>query len=145
MAEGAILYGIPKDQVPDVWSLALPWIEKGLIPGDCPESLVEIYTQLLTREKQLWLFVREGEVKGSGLSELAKEEGSGLTVCWIYALSAQDFSQDRDVLFRQFELWVRAVGGHLIRVRGRKGWQKIFPDWQTRETDDGILFLEKVL
>jgi hypothetical protein len=48
-------------------------------------------------------------------------------------------------LFRQFELWVRAVGGHLIRIRGRKGWQKIFPDWQTRETDDGILFLEKVL
>lgn len=140
----ARLYGFPRDQVPNVWAEVVPWIRKGLDVNAQEANLLDIYVDLLARKKQLWLVIKGDELIGSGLSKIETEEG-GAVICWIYTFAGKSLLPDLPDMLRQFELWAKANGRHVLRIAGRPGWAKVFRDW-TRHTDStGAVYLEKIL
>lgn len=121
--------------IPAVWPWVWKFIEAALKRGVGPKpSLLEVYTKIWNKELQLWVVWKNKEIVAAGLTEVAIE--GSRKVCWIYAAGGNAKEAFHSTFSRVVD-WARINGCFSIRIRGRKGWKRIFKDMV--EIEPGIL------
>ena len=91
-------------------------------------SLNEIVDQARKKECQIWAVFGDGHMTSAVVTRVVVYEASGRTIFRI------DFAggrlEDAVAYMPQLELLAEAAGCDAMRIEGRAGWKRIFPDWQ---------------
>lgn len=74
----------------------------------------------------LWVLWNEPEIEASGVTKIVKTQNS--KVCMAEACSGKNFIRNKLVM-QKIEDYAKAQGCDAVRICGREGWQKVFPDY----------------
>jgi hypothetical protein len=124
------LIGVPWFEVDRAWGYLQDYVRKGIAPSGEKVTPDEIKEKCLNREYQLWVLFTD-KVSGAGVSYLAQEDGE--LVAWVYALAGKGVLPSIIDAMEQFKEWAKSQNATRIRLRGRVGWTKIFPDWEVKD------------
>jgi hypothetical protein len=95
-----------------------------------PEGLK---TDVHSGSSLLWVAMDGRRVVGAGVTERHKDS------CWIIAWGADDQKQCASLL-STIEDFARQQGCKSVRLCGRRGWERMLPDYRTK-----AIVMEKVL
>lgn len=105
------------------------WIEKYLQAVEEPDwSLDQVKNDLITANAQLWSLLGErGEATCAVITRVEHYHGTVFGVVWIAAGRGLEHTR---VLLNAIEDWFRSMGCSRIELRGRRGWEKVLPDYE---------------
>jgi hypothetical protein len=86
----------------------------------------------------LWLVVAMDGVRAAVVTQLVDHPDTGRT-CWVVACGGSDLNEWHHLLGR-IEQFARDESCSRIRMSGRKGWARVFPDYR-----QPFITLEKAL
>lgn len=121
------IHGIPGEYVPASWIITRPFIKK-LLPytmGEINEEL--LFFDLCKGHKQLWHVAEGSELIGIWITEIY-EERTGLKVCNWYGCAGERLDEWL-FLKEHIENWAVEQGATAARITGRKGWERMLPDY----------------
>lgn len=85
----------------------------------------EMREQLKGALRQLWGYHEDGKVIGLTITRMA-----GKTCEIVAAVGKQTNAGQIEETYREIERWAKSVGCERIRVIGRRGWLRKFPEFQ---------------
>ena len=106
-----------KDQIPQIWDKASPWVEKALDRGSI-YTIEGIYEGLCKGEMQLWMWGFEGALVTS------IQVKAGKKFCLLLCLAGERMS-DWFQYFPIVENWAKDEGAEEMVAYGRLGWAKM--------------------
>lgn len=115
---------VPPDRAGEFWPLARQHVYAAMDRGGL-RSAQDVEREVLAGRALLWVVVEAQRVCGAGVTELA--DGA----CWIVAWGADDHSRCA-ALLATVEDYARAEGCYAIRICGRKGWERMLPDYRLK-------------
>lgn len=117
---------VPSNQVEAAWPDIARIVSR---VTDLPWSLEDIKTELLERRAQAF-GIREGnEVLGVVLTRIERTPSTTYGLIWIAAGSG--LSAGMNMVRDYIEPWLfDEKGCEWIEIQGRKGWQKMMPDYE---------------
>jgi hypothetical protein len=122
--------------VPRFWDFACPLIGEAVDAcGDWTRE--DIRAGLANGSMLLWLAV-DGSRPDAVLVTQVVETSE--RVCWIIVCSGERLATHAAPTIARIEAYARAEGCGRVRMAGRKGWSRIFPDYR-----QPYITLEKVL
>jgi hypothetical protein len=124
------LVGVPYYEVKRYWPYLYTFIRDGLKPSGEDVSLNEVQKKVMERDYQLWAIYND-KITGAGISYISEEDGE--LVAWVYALGAKGFLKNAKDIMDQFILWAKGYGATKVRLRGRPGWIKVFPEMTVKD------------
>lgn len=126
------LVRVPKDGVSKAWPLAAPLLEKAVNRTE-KVTLSGLRESMISGDMQLWLVydTASNSVLAACGTELATYV-SGFKTARLLLLGGLDL--DRWAFFlANFEKWAKEEGCDAVEMVGRKGWGKMFPDYEPIE------------
>jgi hypothetical protein len=113
------------------WSELTPMIESALNHGQNETTLMEYLKRVLEYRAQIWVFFKDNELKGCGLTQFI-EYGTHKTL-HIVACSGVDWSSWAEGYY-QVEEFARMNNCKRVEMWGREGWlrrlPKLLPGWE---------------
>ena len=134
--------GVSVKAVPDLWPFIKGWIEKGK-PDHA--DMTDILRDILARDKQLWTLHDDEGIVGACVTQLTIDKDSDGPVCWIYAFGGNGVLDSAKFLLFVLEHWSKEKQATAIRLRGRPGWFRIFPELEIKQSPSGFTYLEKLI
>lgn len=132
------LLPIMNRHVASVWPYVYLFIER-VLKRESGETLtlLETYIKIINKELQLWVLWRDKKIVAAGLTGI--EESDSGKACWIFGLGG---SLEKDFLFCRKRVidWARVMKCDFLRIKGRRGWKRIFKDMN--EIEPGVLELK---
>lgn len=119
---------VPIQEPEKVWPLCEPLIQKVLDRTDPFEDIDDIYKDLLSRDRQLWVVERDGEIQAAILTSIHEYRGKRYGT--LTHAGGKNASEWFDIVNPIGEYFKRE-GCLTFTIIGRKGWLKYLPDWQT--------------
>lgn len=124
----------PKD-VSQIWPQARDLIRAAIERTGLSE-FADIEAQVLAGDQLLWLAISD-HIEAAATTFLAKT--SGKPVCILTACSGHQ--RERWLpLFAKIEKYAKDEGARCMRIYGRKGWERVLPDYRVEH-----VILEKQL
>lgn len=121
------LHGVPGEYVPQAWMRTRPFVNK-LLPytmGEINEEL--LFKDLCKGHKQLWHVAEGDELIGIWITEIYVER-TGLKVINWYGCAGERL--DEWLFLKEgIEKWAVEQGATAARITGRKGWERMLPDY----------------
>jgi hypothetical protein len=105
------------DQIPIIWPVASPLIDKALRLGSI-YTLDSVYEGLCDKKMQLWMYGHDVAL----VTSIQVKEGKKF--CLLLALGGEDLSSWFQYL-PIVEDWAKDEGAEEVRVYGRLGWVKL--------------------
>jgi hypothetical protein len=122
---------VPPDYVEQLEQLVLPEICRALeTGGDWTEQ--QIMSGLRDATMLLWCAVRNAEILAIAITELVRIDRWG-KICNIVVCAGRELRAWTPLLTR-IEAYARTEGCQRVRISGRRGWLKIFPDYVEQYT-----------
>lgn len=118
---------VDPDLVHLFWPKASHWIKAALERGDMG-TFASVETDILKRRALLWLVWNEPSIEGAAVTQVEKTESS--KVCTIVACGG-DGMRAWVHLIGKLEDYARQQQCDCVRIVGRKGWQRVLPDYAT--------------
>lgn len=117
---------VPREHASHIARHYRGWVSAALEIGDWTEA--EIYAALDRDEMVLWCAGRNGQVAAIAASEIVQIDRHGL-VCTVVLCGGNDLNEWRPLLY-EIEGYARRQGCQRMRLSGRRGWLKIYPDFK---------------
>ena len=111
-----------------MWPYALPWIVEACKSSNGRYLSIDIKKMLLSREGQLWLALRDGEVLCVCVTEIIKYPRKMYASVMI--LTGKEREAWQELYKWNIEAWALAEGCDGVESLARKGWAKVFKDYQ---------------
>jgi hypothetical protein len=120
---------VPPDKVELVWPRVSGLIFIAMKRGDLA-AFHPVEQNVLSGVAQLWLMVEDrNNILAACVTELHATEWR--KVCVIVACGGKDM--DRWIeLIEEIEKFAKAEGCSRVRIVGRKGWERVLPNYRTR-------------
>jgi hypothetical protein len=122
------LYCVPPDQVWRVWSHVRHWIAKAIERGG-DDDYRQHERDTLEGLNQLWIVADQGKLIAAAITKLVREGGK--SVCIIVACGGEGWKRFGHLIGR-LESFAKDEGCEAVRVVGRKGWQRLLPDYEVK-------------
>ena len=117
--------GIPADEITPLWPRLEPLIQRAL--DRSPDyTLNDVYDSLCDERRQL--FATWPDIDTICITGIEIRPNRKVLVIWWKAGVLHDDWRD---MLRATENWGRSMGCTRIEFRGRKGWQRLLPDYRT--------------
>lgn len=126
-AAGDWLVTVQPEDIGRHWSVVGPLLAKALEYSD-EITLGQVRERLDRGEYQLWTAQREGRIEGAWCTRLA--EYPAFRVCEIVLCGGGDIDRWLDITVWPIAEWAKSVGCKKIRILGRKGWQRMLPEFR---------------
>lgn len=119
---------IPPDGVDEVEPLVTPFLEKIIPYSGGKLEVADILDRFRSGVAQLWIIwePETQEVIGVGSTILATYPRRKVCKAWMFA--ATDYRRCYCKL-EELEEWARAEGCASIEITGRRGWRRVFKDY----------------
>jgi hypothetical protein len=130
MPSKADLVCVDPARVAEIWPFARPFILRAFFRTTASEAegtgaFEEVERGILGGDQLLWL-AWSGKIEAAATTRLIKGG-----VCIVTACSGA--KRERWLpLFAQIEAYARAEGCSVVRISGRKGWQRVLLDYQPK-------------
>lgn len=129
MKHGVQWKGVLGHQLLDVWARIEPFIKEAIERGHIPYSLEEVAAEIMERRWQLWLVTDEDGIMAVVVTKVDQFGNGNLGT--IMFLSGEEWPKWSHLLDDVLYPWFREKGCKSVRFFGRKGFQRLLPDWQT--------------
>ena len=120
---------IPQDEVFRVAGLVAPYLESAIRSGSSRMTVGEVLEHAAAGTYQLWLVATaDGDCIAAAITVLAgslTEEKS----CLVLLLGGRDLPRWKHVV-SEMETWARLEGCTCMEFHGRRGWERIFPEYR---------------
>lgn len=116
-----------------VWDIAKVHIEKVLERFPDDGDIDEIYKDLLSHDRQLWMVLKSGEVVASVLTMINEYHGKRYGVL---THAGGHGAEDWFHIVNPIGDYFKSEGCHKFIIHGRKGWAKFLTDFRS----DKIIF-----
>ncbi len=110
-----------------IWPKVSHWIKAALERGDMG-TFGSVEADTLAGRALLWVVWNEPDIEGAAVTQIEKTESS--KVCTIVACGG-DGMRHWVHLIGRLEDYARQQGCDCTRIAGRKGWQRMLPDYRT--------------
>lgn len=120
---------------PEIWPIVKPLIEKACKRNNGRYQVEDVKKWLDEGDWQLWAAIENQQVKAICLTEIVIYPGAKVCRINIGTGIEREKWQDFRVLI---EYWAKEMGCNKMESIARKGWSKIFKDYQQTH-----IFLEK--
>ena len=117
---------VDPERVREVWSHVAPLLESAVSRTDLGR-FDEIEHDVLSGRSLLWL-AWSGQIEAVATTILAETDTA--KVCVLTACGGKDMRRWLALLMT-IESYARAEGCSRMRIFGRKGWQRMLPDYRT--------------
>ena len=128
MAVSARSVAVPKIALPEVWPLVTHWIRRAMERADLG-SFDVVEADVFNDRALLWLVYDGPKTLAAVVTKIVLTEKS--RVCLILAVGGEG-AKDWTHLLSDAERYARAEGCDAIRLFGRRGWQRLLPDYSAR-------------
>lgn len=120
--------GIRSVEVDRYWNEAQPLLQKAIDRnGNC--TAASVLNALRSAEMQLWCAYDQDKMIMAGVTEVSQSPRA--KVCLLYLCGGTELASWVD--FRRYvEQWAVEQGCAKARIVGRKGWRRLFPDYEER-------------
>ncbi len=119
---------IPPLAVLHEWPRVASFVRRALERGEGSYLEADVALACMAGQWQLWVMGQDGEIKAVGVTEIVNFPR--LRKCLIRYLSG-----DLETImphWAAFESWARERECHVLEIYGRKGWERVLPDWTKR-------------
>lgn len=117
---------VPPDKVSVLWPFVRQRIEDAV--NECGDwTAQEIYDQLLKGDMLLWLAISDAEVKAAATTQLTETKHG--KICTVIACAGKRLGEWAHFI-STIETYAKGEGCKLVRLGGRKGWARVFPDYE---------------
>lgn len=118
MVESPLVYPVMSFHIPSLWKTVRPWIKRAIEAEDIKlHNEEDIYTDLMTKDMQLWVMDSACVVTQIQVYPRAK-------ICVIVLCGGSGMGGWVDGI-REIEEWAKAEGCDAMKVHGRSGWEKV--------------------
>jgi hypothetical protein len=121
--------GVIGHDVLNVWPRVEVFIKEAIERGHVPYSLEEVAAEIMERRWQLWTVMDDDGIMAVAVTKIDKF-GNG-TVGTIMFLSGEEWGKWAHLLNDVLMPWFKEKGCQSVRLFGRKGFQRLLPDWET--------------
>lgn len=127
------LLNVPQEGVLQAWPLVEPLIARAAAQTrKC--NLSHLRSQLAEGGAQLWaIWEPTSEAVLAAFVTTLQSYPTGWNTARVVLLGGERMESWRHLL-RQVEEWARSEGCDALEIVGRKGWQRVFPDYEHCET-----------
>ena len=91
-------------------------------------SVGQMLVAIKAEKQQLWGLQDERDVHGICVTEI--QESPKGRVCLIVAAAGSASKEDKRTLLEHIKAWARSIGCTVVRVMGRTGWARVFPEFR---------------
>lgn len=123
MTTPTIVKGIPAAEIDVVWPMIEPLVDRMLRCRD--HSLLDVKHSLQDERRQL--FVTWPKLETICVTSIEVRPNSKVLI--LFGKAGRLLHDWRDML-AALEGWGRSVGCSAIEIRGRRGWQRLLPDYK---------------
>lgn len=127
---------VPHGYVRAIWPLASPFIKRAMERGIA--DFAEIEQLVLDGSALLWVATDGADIFAAAVTQFYSANGK--LSCHVNAIGGKDRKRWLPLMLDKIERYAMAAGCTSMISVGRKGWQRVRPDYNVR----GIV-LEKVL
>ena len=117
--------GISTDEIMEIWPRIDDLVWRA-IKRSPDYTLDDVYQSLVTQHRQL--FATWPEIDTICITSIEIRPAAKVLVIWWKAGVLHD---DWRLMLQATENWGRSMGCSRIEFRGRKGWQRLLPDYRT--------------
>ena len=117
-----MIEGIPSADVPSVWHIASPLIQKVLDRTDPGETLADVYARLTAPEPLYQLYSLNDWQAAAVTAAYTLPQYTQLQIMYVGGAGVDQWS---DALLEQMTLWAWSRGDKYVNAPGRKGWAPI--------------------
>lgn len=128
LAEEEVLVQIPPDGIEQIASLVAPFLEDVIPYSGGKLEVSDMLERFKSGASQLWVIWETGEeaVLGVGATMLINYPRRKVCKAWLFASS--DYRRCFPKLL-ELEAWARDEGCASMEITGRKGWSRVFTDY----------------
>ena len=113
-------------QVHLIWPQVSHWIRAAIERGDLG-TFDSVESDVLSGQAFLWLAWNEPDIEAAVVTQLVKTERT--KSCVIVACGGKS-APNWSGLISQIESYAKAEGCDAVRIFGRSGWARVYPDYQ---------------
>lgn len=117
---------IPADLVDEVWPLCAALIEAGCANGETTAD--EMRIDAIGGRADLWM-AWSGKCEAAAITRMLQTHNG--KVCLIDSFAAESWKRVKSLL-PELENWARNAGAIATRTHGRKGWERMLPEYKLR-------------
>jgi len=121
------------------WGQIFPPLEKLVLAENDNEA--DFKEKVCTGIIDLWMV--HGKGKGFIATQINGDEKTTFQI--LYAVGKWDGKQNTRAIIQQFGKLAKANNCHSLKITGRKGWKKIFPEFDAQIDSNGKCTLRKAL
>jgi hypothetical protein len=120
---GADVLTLQSYEIDDHWF----WIERLLRRVENPDwTLAQVKTDLKSAKAQVWVLA-DGAPSGLVVTRIENFHETRWGLVWI---AAGDGLEHVPMMLGEIERWFRSMGCKRSEIAGRKGWERVLPDYQ---------------
>lgn len=120
-------FAVTSDRIDTFWGDVAPLIEEALVYFDDRVGIEDIYKSLKTRNNQLWLILRSGEILTAVITEITiYPKKKVLNIAYLAGLDFRSWHDGLEIL----KDFARSHGCSSIEIRGRRGWERLLKDFR---------------
>ena len=129
MASKARAFCVKPEKVAEIWYYVGAYIRRAYERQPCHDTYDSLVEKLITGKALLWVAWDGEQFLGATVTEIWTTPTG--KVCGLLATGGKNLNQWKHLLSR-IEQFARDEGCYLMHFEGRKGWQRILPDYSTR-------------
>lgn len=133
---GSVLIPIPHDRIDEVWLKVKDRLEAAIKSTNGRMSLADAYRFFRTKDWVLWVSVRNGKIEALAVTEILQHPQKKM--CAVRIMTGEDYANWIG-LESGIADWAKSIGCDGMEAIARKGWAKIFKDY-----DFSHIFLERM-
>tara|TARA_R100000657_G_C4591841_1_gene50477 strand:+ start:69 stop:494 length:426 start_codon:yes stop_codon:yes gene_type:complete len=129
------LVKIEPEHVDKVWFLCAPMLEKAILRSEGCIDINDLYHLIMLKQYDLWvLFGESARIDMCAATKIKKNPKKIiLEINFVGASDARVFKDFRKML-KQVENWAKNLGATETMFFARKGWKKLFPEFEEKYT-----------
>ena len=121
-----MIFQVPYWDVAQVWPRVAAFVEKAL-DRQSEWRLADILEQLQAQRMQLWVVPWRLAL----VTQLQTYPGA--RICMIVLCGGDGLAENKHLL-DEIEAWARSLGCDEMRIQGRAGWQRVYPEYEPMAT-----------
>lgn len=121
-----MIFTAQKADLERLWAHARPFIER-FSDETMVVSAEDLYRDISAGEKQLWLIEEGARVTAVVVTQVYSTRKGSICCVWA-ACGNSGIGLLLDAL-AEIEKWARSIGCVALEIRGRKGWERVLPEF----------------
>lgn len=123
----SVLLPIPANRIGDVWPKVKDMLQSAIDSANGRMQLEDLQKFLINKDLVLWTSLRDKKIEAIAVTEILQHARKKM--CMVRILTGKDYANWVQ-LEKGIAAWAQSIGCDGMEAIARKGWAKVFKDYQ---------------